>query len=64
MVTRRRPRTLTQALATLDVIIERVAALEQGQAANRKELEVQFKRMAQLQAELDELRASSSKARG
>jgi cell division protein FtsB len=64
MVTRRRPRTLTQALAILDVIIERVAALEQGQAANRKELEVQFKRMAQLQAELDELRASSSKARG
>jgi hypothetical protein len=59
MVTKRRPRTLTQALAALDAVIARVDALEHGQTATRKELEIQFKRIAQLQAELDELRTSS-----
>lgn len=63
MVAKRRPRTLAHALTALDMVIARVDVLEHGLASSRKELDIQFKRIAQLQAELDELRATSAKIR-
>lgn len=42
----------------LDAIGIRVEVLEHELAASRKELEIQFKRIAQLQADLDELRGT------
>jgi cell division protein FtsB len=58
----RRPRTLTHALTAFDALLVRVEVLERDVAANCKELEVQFKRIAQLQAELDELRTARMRA--
>ncbi len=63
MTLRHRPRTLTDALAALDAVALRVEALEHGLTSNRKELDIQFKRIAQLQAELDEVRAMWAKMR-
>ncbi|HWF84434.1 MAG TPA: hypothetical protein VG222_06295 [Vicinamibacterales bacterium] len=64
MVLKRRPRTLTHALATLDAVVVRVDVLEHELASTRKELDIQFKRIAQLQAEVDDLRVAAAKIRG
>ena len=64
MALKRRPRTLTHALAALDAVVVRVEVLEHELATARKELDIQFKRIAQLQAEVDDLRVAAAKIRG
>jgi hypothetical protein len=64
MAAKRRPRTLSHAIAVLDTLEVRVEVLEHELAASRKELEIQFKRIAQLQADLDDLRGTTMKGRG
>jgi hypothetical protein len=64
MASKRRPRTLAHALTALDAIGARVDVLEREMASNRKELEIQFKRIAQLQADLDHANGTNAKAVG
>jgi len=64
MALKRRPRTLSHALTALDAIGVRVEVLEHELAATRNELQIQFKRIAQLQADLDDLRAATAKGAG
>jgi hypothetical protein len=55
---------LTHALAALDAVVVRVEVLEHELATARKELDIQFKRIAQLQTEVDDLRVAAAKIRG
>jgi len=64
MASHRKPRTLAHALTALDAIGVRVEVLEREIASTRKELDIQFKRIAQLQADLDDLRGTTSKVQG